>query len=232
MRCLALASLLSLTAAAVPDSARRYMVTGFDRIRANGPFEIEVVPGTNSASATGDAAALDRLSVRVQGNTLVVNSGTGAFAPRTRGAARATKIRIAAPMLRGVSTNGGAQIHVTEMRAARVDLALDGAGSLDIAGIRADELYVAHNGMGLLKLAGNAINVRVRGSVAGTVDGAGFTANDATLLWDSRGPLTMGVRYTAQITANGLGPVTIIGKPFCAIRGTAPVTCEGNVQRR
>lgn len=232
MRCLTLVSLLALTAAAVPGDDRAYMVTGFDRVRINGPFQVEIVPGTNAASATGEPAALDRLSVRVQGNTLVINSGATGFDRRIHDDPQTTRIRIAAPMLRGVTTKGGAQIHVAEMRAARVDLAVEGAGSLDIAGIRADELYVAHLGTGVLKFAGTAASARIQGALSGTIDASGFTANDATMLWGSQGPLTIGVRYTAQITANGQGSVAIIGKPHCTIRGTATVTCGGTVERR
>jgi hypothetical protein len=135
-------------------------------------------------------------------------------------------------LLRGISANGGAEIHVAEMRSARVDIALEGTGSIQIASIKADELYAGHNGMGMLKLTGSAGRVRIRGAVGGTVDASAFTADDAILLWDSRAPITIGVRYTAQISANGQGPVTILGKPNCTIRGTAPVTCEGTVQRR
>lgn len=232
MRTAALASLFLLTSAAAPDDERRYMVTGFDRVRVNGPFEVEIVPGSNGASAKGEPGMLDHLSVRVTGSTLVINSGTSGWEERTRDAPEATRIRVTAPLLRGLTANGGAQIRVTEMRAARIDLALEGTGSIDVAGIRADELFAAHNGTGTLKLSGAAGQVRVRGAVGGTVDASAFTANDAILLWESRGPLTIGVRYTAQITASGQGGVTILGKPFCTIRGTSPVTCEGTVQRR
>ncbi|RYD91551.1 MAG: hypothetical protein EOP61_27365 [Sphingomonadales bacterium] len=232
MRMAALFSLFLLTSAAAPDGDRRYMVTGFDRVRVNGPFEVEIVPGSNGATAQGEPLALDGLSLKVSGSTLVVNSGATGFARRKDDKPQATRIRITAPLLRSVSANGGAQIRVAEMRSARVDLALEGTGSMDVAGIRADEVFVGHNGMGTLKLAGTSGLLRVRGAVAATVDGSGFIAKDAILLWESMGALTIGVRYTAQISANGQGPVTILGKPECTIRGTAPVTCEGNVQRR
>ncbi|RYD54261.1 MAG: hypothetical protein EOP60_08105 [Sphingomonadales bacterium] len=232
MRLAALTSLLLLTSAAAPDVERRYMVTSFERVRVNGPFEIEIITGTNSASAKGMADAIERLSLRVSGNTLVINSGTPAWGRRAQDAPEALRIRIAAPVLKGLSASGGAQIRVAEMRAARVDLALEGSSAIDVAGIRADELHAAHNGTGTLKLAGSAVTARVRGTLAGTVDASAFMANDAILLWESRAPLTIGVRYTAQITASGLGPVTILGKPFCSIRGAAPVTCAGTIQRR
>ena len=76
MRLAALAFLL-LTAASAPDDARRYMVTGFDRIRVNGPFAVEVVPGSPTASAEGDPLTLDRLSVRVEGSTMREEPGQG-----------------------------------------------------------------------------------------------------------------------------------------------------------
>ncbi|RYY47601.1 MAG: hypothetical protein EOP59_00845 [Sphingomonadales bacterium] len=232
MRIAVLASLPLLAAASTPDDSRRYMVTGFDRVRIDGPFEVEIVTGSNGASAEGAPAALDRLVVRVQGNTLVVNSGAIGWERRTGDVPQATKVRIAAPLLRGISARGGAQVRVAQMRAARVDVALEGTGSLDVAEIRADEFSAWHNGMGALMLAGTAVRARVNGAVAGTTDARGFIADDASLMWDSSGALTIGVRYTAQISARGLGPVTVLGKPFCTIRGTAPVTCEGKVERR
>lgn len=232
MRALALASLLCLTAAGAPGDARRYMVTGFDRVRINGPFEVEIVPGNGGASAEGDPAALDRLSLQVQGSTLIVNSGASGFAARKHDTPRTTRIRIATPLLRGIVANGGAAIHVSNMRAPRIDLSLEGTGSLDVAAIRADELFVAHNGMGMLKLSGTATSLRIRGAVGGTVDGSGLLANDATLLWESYGPLVIGVRYTAQVTASGHGSVTILGNPECKVRGTATISCAGEVIRR
>ena len=117
------------------------------------------------------------------------------------------------------------------MQAARVDLALRGTGSLDVAGIRADELYVTHIGLGAMKLGGAAKTVRAQGALTASIDAANLLADEATLLWQSQNALTIGVRYTAQISASGQGAVMILGKPFCKIRGSAPVTCEGIVER-
>lgn len=232
MRMAALLPLILLTAAAVPDDSRSYMVTGFDRVRVDGPFQVEIVPGSNGASAEGDPAALDRLSVRVSGSTLIVNSGTAGFQRRMGDAPEATRIRISAPSLRGLTSNGGARIHVAEMRAARIEIGLQGNGAIDIAGIRADNLTATHFGMGLLKLGGTARQVRVQGALSGTVDATGLVADDANLLWQSTGALTIGVRYTAQISGPGPGPIAILGKPLCTIRTPAPVTCEGTIERR
>ncbi|MDF7776467.1 DUF2807 domain-containing protein, partial [Sphingomonas sp. AOB5] len=73
---------------------------------------------------------------------------------------------------------------------------------------------------------------RVRSNGAGGIDGGKLTAGDATLLWESAGGLRIGVRYTTQIFAMGLGPVEVIGTPECRISGNGPVSCQGKVIRR
>ncbi|MEI9850479.1 MAG: DUF2807 domain-containing protein [Sphingomonas sp.] len=78
MRCLALLlPLLLLAGAARPADERVFMVTGFDRVRVDGPFDVEIRAGLSPrASATGDTRALARLSVRVEGGTLIVGTGS------------------------------------------------------------------------------------------------------------------------------------------------------------
>lgn len=73
---LALVPLLLLGTAAAPADERVVMVTGFDRLRIDGPFAVEVVPGAPGVTLTGERAALDRVGVRVEAGTLIVNAGT------------------------------------------------------------------------------------------------------------------------------------------------------------
>ena len=58
-RALLAALLLGAVPAAAVTPSRGYTVTGFDRIRVNGPFAVEVVPGSPTASAEGDPLTLD-----------------------------------------------------------------------------------------------------------------------------------------------------------------------------
>lgn len=69
---LALAPLLLLVGAAAPGDERVVMVTGFDRLRIDGPFAVEVAPGSPGVTIAGDRAALDRVAVRVEAGTLVI----------------------------------------------------------------------------------------------------------------------------------------------------------------
>lgn len=228
MRSLLLAPLLLLTAAA-PAQERGFMVGSFERLRVDGPFEVEVVTGPPRAVATGDRVALDQVTVRVNGDTLVVSAGPLAWAGR-RGTTL-PRLRVSVPALRGATLNGGARVRVAEMRGGRVELMLAGAGSLDVGGIKADDLIVSLTGTGVITLAGTAARVRMRNYGAGSIDAAALTAGDANLTSESAGTIRIDARYTARATALGSGGISITGKPECILRGPGPMECPGTIRR-
>lgn len=227
MRPLLLAPLLLLAAA--PAQERGFMVGSFERLRVDGPFEVEVVTGPPRAVATGDRVALDQVTVRTNGDTLVVSAGPLAWA----GSKGATlpRLRVSVPALRGATLNGGARVRVAEMRSARVELMLTGAGSLDVSGIKADDLVVNLTGTGAITLAGTAARARMRNYGAGSIDAAALTAGDANLTSESAGTIRIDARYTARATALGSGGISITGKPECTLRGPGPMTCSGTIRR-
>ncbi|HEX8300790.1 head GIN domain-containing protein [Sphingomonas sp.] len=225
MHWLTLAPLLTLVSAAAPASEKRFMVTGFDRLRVDGPFRVEVLPGSPRAVASGDAKALDHIAIRVDGSTLVVNMGTVAWKLRAIEAPEAVTITVYVPLLRTLTVNGGASVKVAEMRGGRVDLGLNGAGAIQVSAIRADDLNVTLTGTGEVTLAGATARARVRSYGAGSVAAEGLTAGDAVLIAESSGNLTMRVRYTAQVSALGVGAVAVLGNPKCRVSGAGPVAC-------
>lgn len=222
------ASATATPAPAAPATAqsgeRRFMISGFDRLRVLGPYRVEVARGAPAVTASGGREALLGLSVRVEGGLLVISGNMG-VPGRVKQAAAPIRIIVTTRELRSVLAQGGASVRVPGMRGARVDVALDGDGALDVGGVQADELAVVHTGKGLLTLTGTAGRARLRGSGEASLDAARLTANDAVLLWQSKGPASLSVRYTAQVSNDGTGAVTIVGKPECKLRGTGPTLC-------
>lgn len=230
MRWLALVLLL-LTAASAPED-KTYLVSGFERVRVDGPYQVEIVRGPFSARAEGDARALDQLSIRVDGTTLVVSAGTRGWELRANESAASPRVSLSTPVLRAVTVNGGGTVRIAEMRVPRADLAVNGPGAITVAGFDADELNASMIGAGTLTIAGTVRRVRVRSNGAGSFDGTGLTANDAVLISESSGSMRLGVRYTAQVMALGIGTVHLDGAPECSITGNGPVECAGKVIRR
>lgn len=229
MRPLLLAPLLLLTAAA-PAQERRFMVGGFERLRVDGPFEVEVVPGIPGAVAIGDRAALDQVAVRTSDDTLIISGGPLSWTGRKHAALPI--VRVSTRSLRGVALNGGAKVRVAEMRGAQIELLQAGAGSLDVASIRTDDLTASLNGTGAMTLAGTAGRVRMRNYGTGSIDASGLTANDASLNSGGSGNIRIDVRFTARANAIGSGGIRITGKPECILRGPGPMECSGTIIRR
>lgn len=230
MRRLALL-LLFLSAASAPQD-KTYLVSGFERVRVDGPYQVEIVRGPFSARAEGDARALGQLDIHVDGTTLVIGAGTRGFELRAGERVAVPHVTLSTPMLRAVTVNGGGTVRVAEMRVPRADLAINGPGAITVAGFDADELGASMIGAGTLTVAGTARRVRVRSNGAGSFDGTGLIANDATLISESSGTMRLGVRYTAQVMALGIGTVHLDGAPECTITGSGPVECAGKVVRR
>ena len=228
MRSWLLAPLLLLTAAA-PGDERSFMTGSFGRLRVDGPFEVEVTAGPPRAVAIGDRVALDQVTVRANGDTLVVSAGPLAWAGRK--GTTLPKVHVSVPMLRGATLNGGARVRVAEMRGGRVELLLNGGGSLDVGDIRAEDLTVSLTGTGAITLAGSAARARMRNYGAGSIDAAALTAGDANLTSESSGNIRIQARYTARATALGSGGIGITGNPECILRGPGPMTCSGTIRR-
>lgn len=216
MRALVILPLLTFAAAASAQE-RSFLVTDFDRLRVEGPIEVEVVSGSPTARANGERRALEALTIRVDAGTMVVRPGNdGEGIPR---------VRLSVPALRGVLVNGSGRVRIVEARANRFDLALNGAGTLDVGNVAASELVVTMTGGGTITLAGAAERARIRSYGAGSIDADRLTAGEATLVSESSGDIDVAVRYLARVTAQGTGAIRVAGTPECRVAGPGPVTC-------
>lgn len=231
MRWLALL-LLFLTAASAAPQEKIFLVTGFERVRVDGPFIVEIVRGPNHARAEGDSKLLDRLDIHVDGTTLVVGAGAEGWNLARGEVAGSPRITLTTPALRGLLVNGGGQVRVEDMRGPRVDVSVNGSGSIEIGTLAADDLNLTLTGSGRIAAAGTARRSRVRSNGAGVIDASKLVIGDATLVSESSGELRIGVRYTVRVFALGLGKVSVIGTPECRVSGPGPVECAGTVIRQ
>ncbi|MHA6721970.1 GIN domain-containing protein [Sphingomonas sp. RS2018] len=213
--------------AAVPAAAeeRRFMFAGFDRIRVEGPFEVTVVRGSPDVVAVGDTLALDRVSVRADGRTLVVTAGINGWGGFPGDAKPAPVVRISAAELRSIVVLGGGRVTVDRLSGQRVDAAVSGAGSLSVADVRADRFEGGVIGNGTLTLTGRALGARFQLSGGGSVDATALSATALTVLTQGTATGRFTATATADITADGQGSVDVAGTPACKVRGTAVIRC-------
>ena len=225
----ALAALATLVLTALPAAAaeRRFMVVDFDRVRVEGPYQVEMVTGGPSlAVATGPLAALDRVSMEVQGTTLHIRPNRSAWGGNARDAAGPIAIRIATRTLRAATVSGGGSLAIKGAKNLRIDLSLSGSGRIDVAGVDADLLAIILTGSGKIGLAGKARQLRASVEGSGDLDGAGLRADDVDIGADTAGAIAITAVRTAKVRANGSGEIRVSGSPACTVTGLA----AGNVR--
>ena len=218
--------LLPLTALALAAPAlaaeKRIDVGSFERVRVEGPFEVRISTGQSPAvRASGDARLIQRLEADVNGTTLVLRLGEGEGWESTRSdGGGALVIALSTPRVVAVTNSAGGRVTVDRVTGTRADLAVTGAGTMDVATAQADQLMATLVGTGRLTVGGRVGRARLASNGSGLLDAGGLSAGDLQVRQDGTGETRGQARFTAQITATGLGSVDIGGTPKCQIAGT------------
>src|SRR5688500_1953218 len=152
---LALASLPA--AAAAPTTERNFSVPGFDRIRVDGPYQVSLKTGVAPfARATGTAASLDGVSVRVEGRTLVIREGTGGWGGDPGEGRGLVTIEVGTHDLNAIYVHGAGALDVDRVKGLSFELSIQGSGMARIDEVDVDQMKVGVAGAGTTRLAGRA----------------------------------------------------------------------------
>jgi hypothetical protein len=228
LRRLALLACLVIAAPASADQ-RTFLVTSFDRVRIEGPYNVQlVVGGSPLATADGDGRTIDNLDIRVDGGTLVVRPALNQWAEGGADQAAAPVIRLGTPALRSATLIGGGQLRISgAVKAQQLDLRLTGSGALAATGIAADQLSVTLLGSGGVTLAGQASNAQLMTSGPGSIAAAPLATRNLIVRLDGTGETVAMASSTAEVTSTGLGQVTVYGRASCTVKALAggPVSC-------
>lgn len=211
-------------------ATRGYTVTDFEKIQVDGSFNVHVHTGAGtSAKATGAPAALDRLSVEVQGGTLVIKPLPGGWGGWPGGTLAPVTVEVTTRSLSGIALSGSGDVTVDRVRGDTLDVMMGGSGDLSIADVGVTRLGATLTGSGDLSLGGRAVQARaiLRGS--GTVHGEKLMAESAEATLIGSGDLSLGARRTAKVSLTGSGNVAITGPATCAVTrtGSGDVRCGG-----
>jgi hypothetical protein len=228
MKCVLLPALL--IAAPAQAAERSVVVTSFDRLRVDGPFDVRVATRRPpSARITGTIRASDAVSVRVEGTTLIVSVGPkGWNEVPALGTPSAPIVYLGTLTLRSATVIGGGNVQVDgPLRGQRIDLQVTGSGGLAIAALDADQLNATVLGPGTMTLGGRGGRVRLIGSGPGRLDAGALRGDDVTVRLEGPGAIHAQARYTADAISTGIGAITIYGKPACRVKATAggPISC-------
>ncbi len=224
-----LSAFASLALIAAPDDAatRNFTVTGFDRIRVDGPYRVKLTTGVAPfATADGSAAALDAVSLEVQGRTLIIRrkAAVQSNSPQRSGP---VSILVGTHQLAAAWLNGSGGLAVNAVKGGTFELGVAGSGAAEVGKISVDRLRVAISGSASVVLGGTAeiATFFVRGPSA--LDASALSAEAATIAAEGSSTLKLTATGTAKVDARGLATIDLAGKPACTIRPNSTAEVSG-----
>ncbi len=222
MKC-ALPALLGfalLAAAPVLGAERTYSVTDFDRVTVEGPYVVRLVTGRPTvARASGPQAAIDRVLIDTQGQTLRIRPNRAAWSANSGAQQGLLEITLSTRSLRSARVIGPGRLNIEGLSGLRVDLSLEGSGRLSATGVTADNLSLGLLGSGRIEVSGRVRALRADVQGAGDLAAADLAAEDVTATTSTTGTVAIAAGRTARVNANGLGEVTVAGRPACTVQG-------------
>ena len=230
MRRLILCSVLLAAACSSASGAatRSYPVGAFSSVRSAGPWIVRVHTGAApSATASGDATMLDRLSVAVANGELVIDSKSGWRDMWNWGSRGPVTIDVTVPSLRSATLSGSGKVNVDRVASPTFEARLTGSGDLSIGAIDAQEIRLNLTGSGDLTAAGRVRALSIASTGSGDLHAAGLAAQDVDVRLVGSGDVAAAAARTATINLLGSGDVTIAGKARCTIskRGSGEIRC-------
>ena len=226
-------ALLIASALAAPAAAgtRNFGVSGFEKIRVDGPYRVRLSTGVAPfAQATGSSRAVDGVSVEVQGQTLIVRTNPSSWGGYPGQSAGPVEVTVGTHELSSAWLNGSGSLDIDRVKGLKFDLSVEGSGGATIGNADVDQLRVNVVGTANAALSGRAskFTAMVRG--LSSLDATGLTATDATI--GAEGGATVKAQVTNEATIDSLGTasVTLAGAPSCTVHavGSATVTgCKG-----
>ena len=225
---LLLLALASLPAAAAPTSQRNFSVTGFDRIRIDGPYRVALRTNVAPyARASGTVASLDGVSIRVEGRTLVVRSGSGSWGGYPGEGRGPVAIEVGTHGLAAAYINGAGALEIDKVKGLSFSIDINGPGMARVAEADIDQLRVGITGAGTARLSGRAksLTAIVRGTSA--FDAEDLKSADAVIGAEGPSIVRTSVSNSARINAIGLASVTLTGNPACTVKAQGSANVVG-----
>ena len=214
-----------------PTVSRNYQVGDFQQIEIAGPYEVNVrTGGKPTVSAQGSEKLLERTSVEVEGNKLVIrpehSGGLFHFGWSSSGKAAFT---VTVPQLTGATIAGSGDIRVDRVAGQSFEGKVAGSGGLDVAAMEVQFLKLAIGGSGGVKAgAGKAQTADYGIAGSGDIDASGIQTQQVKVSIAGSGGVKANSSGTADVSIMGSGDVDVSGGAKCNVNkaGSGNIRCS------
>lgn len=230
MRTFLLFAATALTLASPATAAtRNFGITSFTRIRVDGPFKVTLATGVAPfARATGGSqAALDRVAIDVNGDTLVVHSDQSSWGGYPGKDTGPVEIAVGTHDLTNAWLNGAGSLSIDRVKGLSFALSVQGSGLAEIGDVAADQMNLSLVGSANARLAGQArkLTALVRG--ISTLDAAKLASHDASIGAEGAATIDANISGDATVNATGNATIRLTGHPACTLKVAGSTSVSG-----
>jgi hypothetical protein len=223
---IALAAILTIAAPA-QAATRNFAITGFTKIRVEGPYRVTVQTNVPPfAKASGSPGAVDRVAVEMRGDTLVVR-GSQSWGGNSGGNVGPVDIAIGTHDLTNAAIFGSGTLAIDRVTGLSFALSVLGSAVAEIGRAAADQLNVSVDGSGGIRLAGSAKKLTALARGISTIDARSLTTPHAALSADGTTTVDANVTQTATINGWGTATVRLTGNPSCIVKANGSASVSG-----
>jgi hypothetical protein len=193
--------------------SRTYAVRDFDSVALGGVGDVEVrVGGDWSVTATGAPAALDKLLIERDGDTLKLGRKRG----MQWGKSEKIRFTVTMPRIEEASIGGAGSITVDRVPAGSFSGNIGGSGRLDIRNLAVDKAEFAIGGSGTVLASGRARALEATIGGSGNLQLKPLSTETAEITIAGAGNVDVTASRTADVTIVGSGNVTVGGGAKCS----------------
>jgi len=228
MRIFLLAVPFLAIAAPAGAATRNFGITSFTKVRVDGPFSVTLKTGVAPfARASGSAAALDRVSINVEGDTLVVHSNVSSWGGYPGQDSGPVQVEVGTHDLSAAWLNGAGTLSIDRVKGLKFGLSVQGSGAGEIGNADVDQLDINVMGTAAARLAGRAgkVTAVIRG--ISTLDASSLASKDASLGAQGAATISANVSDSVTVDANGPATVRLTGGPACTLRVSGSANVSG-----
>jgi len=228
MRIFLLAVPFLAIAAPAGAATRNFGITSFTKVRVDGPFSVTLKTGVAPfARASGSAAALDRVSIDVEGDTLVVHSNVSSWGGYPGQDSGPVQVEVGTHDLSAAWLNGPGTLSIDRVKGLKFGLSVQGSGAGEIGNADVDQLDINVMGTAAARLAGRAgkVTAVIRG--ISTLDASSLASKDASLGAQGAATISANVSDSVTVDANGPATVRLTGGAACTLRVSGSANVSG-----
>lgn len=225
MHRLLISALLLSGAAQVQAAELKVPVTAFQRVSAGGSEDVTVLTGkAPSVTAVGPQERLDRLDIRVEGDTLRIGHKRGSWSSWAKDD---VKITVTMPALYGASVSGSGDFTADGGSGPAFKFSLAGSSDVKLSRIDSPSVTLSTAGSGDITASGKCGALKVSISGSGDMDLGGLKCADADIGISGSGDVIAAATGTANVRISGSGDVKVTGGAKCQSRtsGSGSVSC-------